>query len=82
MTFIEKHKFFITFIFGAIILMVTFYWFEYRPIRIRIKCLNSAKQLELGFIDPASHSSLTQEEILLKKKEFHQDCLTYEGLAD
>ena len=78
----KKYKFFMIFIFGAIILMMTFYWFEYRPNRIRIKCLNSANQLELMLIDPASHSSLTQEEILLKKKEFHQDCLTYEGLTD
>jgi len=42
MAFIEKHKFFITFIFGAIILMVTFYWFEYRPDRIRRNCYRIA----------------------------------------
>lgn len=55
----------------------TFYWYEWRPSRIRVECNDSAFRSSMESQD---ESSYTQSGRMDLKNKFYEDCLRYNGL--
>jgi len=71
---------FIKIIHGLVILAIlgfVFYWFQWKPTQIRIKCNDSAFRSSM---DSQDETSYTQSGRMDLKEKFYRDCLRYEGL--
>lgn len=75
----KMHKFSVILILVVIILAVIFYWFEWRPNKIRTKCNDSAFN---GFMASSDPKAFTQEERMKLNEQFYKDCLRSEGLKE
>jgi hypothetical protein len=65
---------------GVVVLALlggAFYWFQWRPSQIRIKCNDSAFKSSMDSFD---QSSYTQNGRMDLKEKFYYDCLRYNGL--
>ncbi|PIP31957.1 hypothetical protein COX24_00880 [bacterium (Candidatus Gribaldobacteria) CG23_combo_of_CG06-09_8_20_14_all_37_87_8] len=54
-----------------------FYWYEWRPSQIRIRCNDSAFNSSMASTDASSYTQNGRMEL---KDKFYKDCLRYEGL--
>ena len=59
------------------ILGFVFYWFQWRPRKIRIECNDSAFKSSMESLDVSSY---TQSGRMDLKNKFYIDCLRYSGL--
>jgi hypothetical protein len=59
------------------IVAFAFYWYEWRPSKIRIECNDSAF---IGSMKSLDESSYTQSGRMDLKEKFYKDCLRYKGL--
>ena len=60
-----------------VILGLAFYWYEWRPNKIRFECNDSAFRSSMASQD---ESSYTQNGRMDLKGKFYKDCLRYNGL--
>lgn len=79
MKFINENRFLSVLILCVLILGAVFYWFEWRPSKIRTKCNDSAFESSMASNDP---DSFMQKGRMRIKEQFYKDCLRYEGLNE
>lgn len=81
MRFINENKFFSVLVLCVLIFGAAFYWFEWRPSKIIIKCNDSAHEFHLLMTSPDVSFRTEKEQMNLDEK-FYRDCLRYEGLIN
>lgn len=58
-------------------IVIAFYWYEWRPQKIRVECNDSAFESSMESFD---ESAYTQSGRMDLKDKFYKDCLKYNGL--
>ena len=80
MDFLKENWFKVSFL--AVVIVViggSFYWFQWRPQKIRIECNDSAFR---GSMESLDVSTQTQSGRMDLKYKFYKDCLRYSGIEE